>query len=100
MILENLNAAYRYGSATYLRCPIIPGINDTDELFAAIAALAEQYPKLKGIEFLPYHDMGNSKRVSIGQELTLEGLKSVLPETHEVWTKLLTQKRQEHQIVN
>ena len=72
VILENLHAAYRYGTFIYLRCPIIPGINDTDEHFTAIAALAAQYPKLKGIELLPYHDMGNSKRVSIGQKITLE----------------------------
>lgn len=99
VILENLHAAYRYGTSIYLRCPIIPGINDTDEHFAAIAALAEQYPRLKGIELLPYHDMGNSKRVSIGQKMTLEGVKSVLPETVEGWSKILAQKRQELQIV-
>lgn len=99
VILENLHAAYRYGTAIYLRCPIIPGINDTDEHFTAIAALAAQYPKLKGIELLPYHDMGNSKRVSIGQKITLEGVKSVLPETVESWSRILIQKQQELQIV-
>jgi len=85
VILENLNAAYRYGTAIYLRCPIVPGINDTDEHFTAIAALSEQYPKLKGIELLPYHDAGNSKRTSIGKEMTLEGVKTVLPETVREW---------------
>jgi glycyl-radical enzyme activating protein len=84
-ILDNLNAASRYGVAIYLRCPIIPGINDTDEHFSAIAALGEQYPKLKGIEILPYHDMGNSKRISIGINETLTAIKTVLPETSEKW---------------
>lgn len=85
VILENLNAAYRYGTSIYLRCPIIPGINDTDEHFAAIAELSEKYPKLAGIELMPYHDIGNSKRISIGEEKTLVHLKTVTPETAQQW---------------
>lgn len=89
VILENLKAAYRYGTSIYLRCPIIPGINDTDIHFEAIAALGEKYPKLKAIEILPYHDMGNSKRISIGSNETLSGLKTVLPKTSLLWVEKL-----------
>lgn len=85
VILENLNAAYRYGTSIYLRCPIIPGINDNDWHFNAIAELAEKYPKLKAIEILPYHNMGNSKRISIGINETLIELKTVLPENSNKW---------------
>lgn len=85
VILENLHAAYRYGISIYLRCPVIPGLNDTEEHFKAIAALAAQYPKLKGIELLPYHDIGNSKRISTGIDGTLTELKTVLPETAQQW---------------
>lgn len=85
VILENLNAAYDYGVSIYLRCPIIPGINDTDKHFKAIAALEKSYPKLKAIEILPYHDMGNSKRISIGREETLTELKTVPPEVWAQW---------------
>lgn len=85
VILENLHAAYRYGTSIYLRCPIIPGINDNNEHFNAIVELSGKYPKLKAIELLPYHDMGNSKRISIGIDKTLAGLKTVLPETSQHW---------------
>lgn len=85
VILENLNSAYRYGTSIYLRCPIIPGINDSDAHFAAIAELSEKYPKLAGIELMPYHDIGNSKRISIGEERTLAHLKTVTPETAQQW---------------
>ena len=88
-ILENLNAAYRYGTAIILRCPIIPEINDNDWHFNAIAELNEKYPKLKAIEILPYHDMGNSKRISIGNAETLTELKTVLPETTQMWLEQL-----------
>ena len=89
VILENLHAAYRYGTSIYLRCPIIPGINDNNEHFNAIAELSKKYPKLAGIELLPYHDMGNSKRISIGTDETLAGLKTVLLETSNTWLSQL-----------
>ena len=89
-ILENLNAAYRYGTSIILRCPIIPEINDNDWHFNAIAELNEKYPKLKAIELLPYHDMGNSKRISLGIDETLTELKTVLPEVSQKWIEKLS----------
>jgi len=88
-ILENLNAAYRYGTCIILRCPVIPGINDSEWHFNAIAELSEKYPKLKGIEILPYHDMGNNKRISVGKSETLIDLKTVLPEISKAWLEQL-----------
>lgn len=88
-ILENLNAAYQFGISIILRCIVIPGINDTDEHFEAIAALEKKYPKLKSIEILPYHDMGNNKRTSIGRAETLTSLKTVVPEVSQNWIKKL-----------
>jgi pyruvate formate lyase activating enzyme len=74
MILINLDIAYNSGIPVILRCPVIPGINDTDLHFKAISSLNRKYPGLKGIEILPYHNLGNNKRISIGQEPTLNGL--------------------------
>lgn len=85
VILENLQAAYRYGTAIYLRCPIVPGVNDNDWHFNAIAELSEKYPRLAGIELLPYHDMGNNKRISIGKSETFTELKTVTPEVSQQW---------------
>jgi len=88
-IHENLNAAYDYGTPIILRCPIIPDVNDNDLHFEAIAKLSAKYPNLKGIEILPYHDMGNNKRTSIGRNETLVQLKTVLPETSSSWLEKL-----------
>jgi pyruvate formate lyase activating enzyme len=84
-----MNAAYRYGTRIILRCPIIPGINDSEWHFNAIAELSEKYPKLKGIEILPYHDMGNNKRISVGKSETLIDLKTVSPEISNAWLEQL-----------
>ena len=85
LILSNLDFLVRSGQPVILRCPIIPGINDTHEHFAAIQALNQKYPSLVAIEILPYHDMGNPKRTSLGLPMTLTGLKTTQPELAQEW---------------
>jgi pyruvate formate lyase activating enzyme len=88
-ILENLDVVYQHGIPIILRCIVIPGINDTDQHFMGISALNEKYPNLKGIEILPYHTMGNNKRISIGIEETLSHLPTVPPEVSVKWIEKL-----------
>jgi pyruvate formate lyase activating enzyme len=88
-ILENLDLAYRHGTPIILRCIIVPGINDTEAHFKGICDLNEKYPDLKGIEILPYHTMGNSKRTSIGVEETLTHLNTVPSELADNWISQL-----------
>ncbi len=85
LILANLDFLYQSGKPIVLRCPIIPGINDTPQHFSGIQALNARYPNLAGVEILPYHDMGNNKRTSIGQQMTLVDLKSTPPALAEEW---------------
>mgnify|MGYP000845587495 CR=1 FL=1 len=39
----------------------IPGVNDRPEHFKGIAALARDLPGLKGVEIMPYHQLGENK---------------------------------------
>jgi glycyl-radical enzyme activating protein len=88
-ILANLDLAYLGGIPIILRCPIVPGINDTGQHFRSIRALDEKYPNLKGIELLPYHDIGNNKRTSIGTGRTLANLGTTTSELAAVWLNRL-----------
>jgi glycyl-radical enzyme activating protein len=88
-ILSNLDLAYHAGIPIILRCPVIPGINDTEQHFRQIKALDKKYPDLKGIELLPYHDVGNNKRTSIGVEITLADLITTPPDVAGKWLKQL-----------
>lgn len=65
-ILSNLDFLYHNGKRIILRCPIIPGFNDTAEHFSGIAKMEQRYPNLEGIEILPYHDLGKTKALAIG----------------------------------
>jgi len=89
LILENLAYLYKNGATITLRCPIIPGVNDTQEHLLAIHELSLDYPDLVGIELLPYHDMGKSKAESIGLDIPFEELKTTPKEKSENWLNIL-----------
>lgn len=66
-ILENLDALYEEGASIILRCPMIPGLNDTKEHFEGIAKRSRQMKNLKGVELMPYHKFGVAKDTRIGR---------------------------------
>ena len=66
-ILENLDALYKDGANIILRCPIISGLNDTEEHFRGIAKRSRQMKNLKGVELMPYHKFGVAKDARIGR---------------------------------
>lgn len=75
-ILANLDYLYRAGAAIRLRCPLIPGVNDSAGHLQFIAGLARRYPRLEGIEIMPFHDMAAGKWTAVGKSWALEGLAS------------------------
>lgn len=72
LILKNFQALYNQNQDIILRCPIIPGYNDTQEHFTGIANIEKQYPNLLGIEIMPYHNLGKDKAHAIGQKYDIE----------------------------
>ena len=88
---SNLMFLYQRGAAITLRCPIVPGINDTREHFQALVSLARRHPDLRGIELLPYHDLGVHKAARIGKERILTGLATTPPEAVERWRTAVTE---------
>lgn len=66
-IIENLHLVDRLGKDIILRCPIIPGVNDTDEHFSAIAGMASSLSHILAVEIEPYHPLGNDKYSRLGK---------------------------------
>jgi glycyl-radical enzyme activating protein len=89
LILKNLQHLYEDKANIILRCPLVPGVNDTMEHLKGIAGIALKYPILKGIEILPYHNMGVSKGNYIGVAMELAELKGVDQEKKDEWIRLL-----------
>ena len=65
-IHENLRAADAMGAKTILRCILIRGINAEQGHLEEIARLYGSLKNCRGVELLPYHTYGDSKRTQLG----------------------------------
>jgi pyruvate formate lyase activating enzyme len=65
-ILENLKALHDADATILVRLPTIPGLNDRTDHFHSVAALVGRLPRLLGVEVMPYHSLGTSKRNRFG----------------------------------
>jgi len=80
--LKYLNKKQR---ETILRCPIIQGLNDDAEHFAAIRRLKQQYNNISQVEIIPYHTLGKHKWESLGLEYQLGYLADASPSEKQRW---------------
>lgn len=71
-IRRNLDLLARAGARIQLRCPLVPGVNDSEADLACIATLSRTYSVLVGIEIMPYHHMGNEKARRVGLDVRLD----------------------------
>lgn len=89
-ILKNLELLCKEGKNIFLRCPIIPGINDNDTHFRAIAELSQRYGEIRQVNLMPYHDMAKGKAAQIGETYPLEDLKTMEPaETNRLYERVI-----------
>ncbi len=63
--LERLNAA---GAHVFLRCPLVPGVNDDAAHLASIADWAERLPCIEEVTLEPYHPVGLEKYKKFGKK--------------------------------
>ena len=66
-IKENLFLLDQNGKSIVLRCPVIPGVNDTKEHFDGIIQLSLSLENIAEINIEPYHALGNSKMTRLGK---------------------------------
>jgi len=69
----------------WLRCPIIPGINDNQKHFNAINAISQKYENIVRVEILPYHSYGIHKYKETGIECVNLNTFSPAPELLSKW---------------
>lgn len=83
LILENIRKAdaspYRFDLV--LRTPLIPGINDSEEVLRKSAEFAKGLKKLKEVEFLAYHRLGLETYRNLGWDYPLEEIRTPDRET-------------------
>ena len=84
-IIENLRMLDGMGCKSVLRCPIIPTLNDRDDHFAGIAALANSLSNVTEINIEPYHPLGSGKAAMLGRDYALSDLTFPAEETVKDW---------------
>ena len=65
-ILENLRRLTDAGGEVYIRTPVIPGFNDSEDNIAQTAEFLKSLSNLSYYELLSYNPMGNDKRKRLG----------------------------------
>ena len=87
LIFDNLKKLHDCEANLVLRCPLIPGVNDTLEHFHGIAQLTKALPNIQQVDILPYHALGNDKRAQLG--LPGDGFSVPDEETVQRWKAAL-----------
>lgn len=67
-IIENLRRVDEAGGETFLRCILVSGINLSRSHLDGLAEIFHSLSNCIGLEFLPYHELGNSKCEKLGME--------------------------------
>ena len=66
-ILDNLRRLLRMGAPLWVRIPVIPSVNDTEEEMLGIKKLLDSFGGVERVELLPYHAMGEHKYAAVGR---------------------------------
>lgn len=85
-ILDNLDFLYKNGASIILRCPLIPGLNDTDNHLLGIKEIIKKYPDLRAVEIMPYHNMGSDKARRVGMDYKLSSIRNADENDKKRWT--------------
>ncbi len=67
LILANLRAVLRAEVSVRIRVPLMPGLNDSEENIAAMAAMLHEFDRHE-VDVLPYHAFGKSKYTALRLE--------------------------------
>ena len=85
LILENLEFLNASMANIVLRCPIVPGLNDTLEHFKAITKLSHDLDQITEVELMPYHNYGEHKYEQIGLPEPVLGIPAATEEQEDQW---------------
>lgn len=91
-ILDTLALLSALGKDVILRCPVIPGCNDTDGHFSDIVALAKRYDNIREVHLEPYHPLGISKLEQLGREVRYDNRSFLDANALQTRTEEMTQQ--------
>jgi len=79
LILSNLAALGQIHPRIWIRIPVIPGINDSEEELEAIARVAAAIPSVQQVNLLPFHRTGLPKNTRLGRDQDMAAVQPPTP---------------------
>ena len=89
LILENLEKLDAAGAKIVLRCPIIPGYNDTMEHFSGIASRANRLKNIVRVDIEPGHTIGETKKEMLGLSGVMCRFEAPSQDTVATWMDMI-----------
>jgi pyruvate formate lyase activating enzyme len=74
-VVESLRFVSESGVRLFVRAPIVPGVNDSEENLRGIARTVASVRRVEEVDLLGYHRLGLSKYQMLGREYVLGELK-------------------------
>ncbi len=71
-VLSNARSLAEAGKRLIARVPLVPGVNDDDEEFQAIARFAAGLRGVEELHLMPFHQIGSSKYALAGMEYRMQ----------------------------
>jgi pyruvate formate lyase activating enzyme len=91
-ILNNLRMTSERGAPVYIRIPVIPGYNDSEDNLIATCEFARGLPSLVEIDLLPLHHLGEARYAGLGRRYPIEGT-PLIPDSTMRHMKSLVESR-------
>jgi pyruvate formate lyase activating enzyme len=98
IILSNLQQLSQSGAEIFIRVPVIPGVNDSDEEFEAIGRYVRSLNGVKRLELMPFHGLAKGKYHSLGLNYRAENLEPLKEERLEELASIVRSFQIETQI--
>ena len=75
-ILENLRRLGQGDTPVWVRVPVVPGVNDTEQNMLALREFLSGLPAVRRLDLLAYHNLGAGKHANLGGEYAHKELKA------------------------
>lgn len=72
LILDNLRRLDAVDAKIWIRCPLVPGLNDSDADLKAIVDEVSRFKNVQRLESCPYHPIGLEKYTKFGIPIRLD----------------------------
>ena len=69
VILDNVRRLDAAGAKVWIRCPLVPGLNDSDSDLAALHDFVDALGNAEKVEICPYHTLGLEKYAKFGRQI-------------------------------